>query len=185
MSKYIDRIIEVLDGNDTWQAVVLSRDEMGKARESVVFAYHYLDCYDTSTPGVFASAAALIASEKLSARARAYVEASGRQNNTYVVSLKSMLLSLENSIERAYSLLADSFYGKNIQRIIKALAGEKETVNDFGDEEYEDNPRQEFDWIIEDLQEQIEEISRVRTLARYFGYVEDPDRIRIIFFENS
>ena len=36
MGKYIDRIIEVLDDNNVWKAVVLPRNEMGEKEESIV-----------------------------------------------------------------------------------------------------------------------------------------------------
>ena len=39
MGKYIDRIIEVLDDNNVWKAVVLPRNEMGEKEESIVFGY--------------------------------------------------------------------------------------------------------------------------------------------------
>jgi hypothetical protein len=42
----------------------------------------------------------------------------------------------------------------------------------------------EYDAIMEDMQTIVLEISKIETLARYFGGVDDTDRIRVVFFES-
>jgi hypothetical protein len=68
--------------------------------------------------------------------------------------------------------------------IIKALAGEKQQESRNMEDEIDDNPRMEYDSIIENLWDLIREITKIETLARYFSGVDDPDRIRVVFFES-
>jgi hypothetical protein len=68
--------------------------------------------------------------------------------------------------------------------IIKALAGEKQQESRYMEDEIDANPRMEYDAIMEDMQNIVWEISKIETLARYFGGVDDTDRIRVVFFES-
>ena len=63
MGKYIDRIIEVLDDNNVWKAVVLPRNEMGENEESIVFGYPSDRNYDMDLDGTLVKSATEI-SEK-------------------------------------------------------------------------------------------------------------------------
>ena len=145
MGKYIDRIIEVLDDNNVWKAVVLPRNEMGEKEESIVFGY---------------------------------------LSDRNCVSLTAMKLQVGLCIEKCYSRLADSFHERNYQMIIKTLTGEQQQESRFVEDEIDDNPRMEYDSIMEDMQAMIQEISKIETLASYFGGVDDTDRIRVVFFDS-
>ena len=57
MGKYIDRIIEVLDDNNVWKAVVLPRNEMGEKEESIVFGYLSDRNYDMVLDGTLVKSA--------------------------------------------------------------------------------------------------------------------------------
>ena len=161
MGKYIDRIIEVLDDNNVWKAVVLPRNEMGEKEESIVFGY---------------------LSDRNSTRK--YVSAQKHQGPVYSVSLTAMKLQVGLCIEKCYSRLADSFHERNYQMIIKTLTGEQQQESRFVEDEIDDNPRMEYDSIMEDMQAMIQEISKIETLASYFGGVDDTDRIRVVFFDS-
>ena len=151
MGKYIDRIIEVLDDNNVWKAVVLPRNEMGEKEESIVFGYLHDSNYDPTFPGTLVESASDISEERLSEATRDYVSAQKHQGSVYCVSLTAMKLQVELCIERYYSQLTDSFHGRNYQMIIKALAGEKQQESRFMEDEIDANPRMEYDSIIEDL----------------------------------
>lgn len=184
MGKYIDRIIEVLDDNNVWKAVVLPRNEMGDKEESIVFGYLHDPNYDSTFPGTLVESASEISEERLSEATRDYVSAQKHQGPVYGILLTAMRLQVGLCIEKYYSRLADSFHGRNYQMIIKALAGEKQQESRFMEDDIDDNPRMEYDSIIEDLWDLIREITKIETLARYFGGVDDTDRIRVIFFES-
>lgn len=68
--------------------------------------------------------------------------------------------------------------------IIKALAGEKQQDSRFMEDEIDDNPRMEYDAIMEDMQGMLLEISKIEVLASYFGGTSEPDRIRMVFFDS-
>lgn len=184
MGKYIDRIIEVLDDNNVWKAVVLPRNEMGEKEESIVFGYLSDRNYDMVLDGTLVKSAKEIAEERLADATRDYVSAQKHQGSVYCVSLIAMKLQVELCIERYYSQLTDSFHGRNYQMIIKALAGEKQQESRYMEDEIDANPRMEYDAIMEDMQNIVWEISKIETLARYFGGVDDTDRIRVVFFES-
>lgn len=184
MGKYIDRIIEVLDDNNVWKAVVLPRNEMGKKEESIVFGYLHEPNYDSTFSGTLVESASVISEERLSEETRAYVSEYTHHGNIYTISLTAMKLRVGLCIEKYYSRLADSFHGRNYQIIIKALAGEKQQESRFMEDEIDDNPQMEYDSIIEDLWDLIREVTKIETLARYFSGVDDPDRIRVVFFES-
>ena len=184
MGKYIDRIIEILDDNNVWKAVVLPRNEMGDKEESIVFGYLHDPNYDSTFPGTLVESAADISEERLSEATRAYVTENIHHGNIYTISLTAMRLQVGLCIEKYYSRLTDSFHGRNYQMIIKALAGEKQQESRFMEDEIDDNPRMEYDSIIEDLWDLIREITKIEVLARYFGGVDDTDRIRVVFFES-
>ena len=176
MGKYIDRIIEVLDDNNVWKAVVLPRNEMGEKEESIVFGYLSDRNYDMVLDGTLVKSAKEIT--------RDYVSAQKHQGSVYCVSLTAMKLQVELCIERYYSQLTDSFHGRNYQMIIKALAGEKQQESRYMEDEIDDNPRMEYDAIIEDMQGMLLEISKIEVLASYFGGTNEPDRIRVVFFDS-
>ena len=182
MSKYIDRIIEVLDDNNVWKAVVLPRNEMSEKEESIVFGYLSDRNYDMVLDGTLVKSATEISEERLADATRGYVSAQKHQGPVYSVSLTAMKLQVELCIERYYSQLADSFHGRNYQMIVKALAGEKQQESRYMEDEFDDNPRMEYDAIMEDMQSMVQEISKIETLASYFGGTNDPDRIRVVFF---
>ena len=184
MGKYIDRIIEVLDGNNVWKAVVLPRNEMGENEESIVFGYLSDRNYDMVLDGTLVKSATKISEERLADATRDYVSAQKHQGPVYGVSLTAMKLQVELCIERYYSQLADSFHGRNYQMIIKALAGDKQQESRYMEDEIDDNPRMEYDAIMEDMQCMLLEISKIEVLASYFGGTNDPDRIRVVFFES-
>ena len=184
MGKYIDRIIEVLDDNNVWKAVVLPRNEMGDKEESIVFGYLHDPNYDSTFPGTLVESASEISEERLADATRKYVSAQKHQGPVYSVALTAMKLQVELCLERYYSQLADSFHGRNYQMIIKALAGEKQQENRYMEDEIEDNPRMEYDAIMEDMQIMVREISKIETLASYFSGVDDTDRIRVVFFDS-
>ena len=182
MGKYIDRIIEVLDDNNVWKAVVLPRNEMGEKEESIVFGYLSDRNYDMVLDGTLVKSAAEIAEEKLSEATKDYVSAQRHQGPVYSVSLTAMKLQVGLCIERYYSQLADSFHGRDYQ--IKALAGKKRQESRFMEDEIDDNPRMEYDAIMEDMQGMLLEISKIEVLASYFGGTNEPDRIRVVFFDS-
>jgi hypothetical protein len=64
------------------------------------------------------------------------------------------------------------------------LTGEQQQESRFVEDEIDDNPRMEYDSIMEDMQGMIQEISKIETLASYFGGVDDTDRIRVVFFDS-
>ena len=136
MGKYIDRIIEVLDDNNVWKAVVLPRNEMGEKEESIVFGY--------------LSDRKEISEERLADATRKYVSAQKHQGPVYSVSLTAMKLQVGLCIEKCYSRLADSFHERNYQMIIKTLTGEQQQESRFVEDEIDDNPRMEYDSIMED-----------------------------------
>ena len=184
MGTYIDRIIEVLDDNNVWKAVVLPRNEMGEKEESIVFGYLSDRNYDMVLDGTLVKSAKEIAEERLADATRDYVSAQKHQGSVYCVSLTAMKLQVELCIERYYSQLTDSFHGRNYQMIIKALAGEKQQESRYMEDEIDANPRMEYDAIMEDMQNIVWEISKIETLASYFGGVDDTDRIRVVFFDS-
>lgn len=184
MGKYIDRIIEVLDDNNVWKAVVLPRNEMGEKEESIVFGYLHDPNYDSTFSGTLVESASEISEERLSEATRDYVSAQKHQGPVYGILLTAMRLQVGLCIEKYYSRLAGSFHGRNYQMIIKALAGEKQQESRFMEDDIDDNPRMEYDSIIEDLWDLIREITKIEVLARYFGGVDDTDRIRVVFFES-
>lgn len=184
MGKYIDRIIEVLDDNNVCKSVVLPRNEMSEKKESIVFGYLHDSNYDPTFPGTLVESASDISEERLSEATRAYITEYTHHGNIYTISLTAMRLQVGLCIEKYYSRLADSFYGRNYQMIIKALAGEKQQESRNMEDEIDDNPRMEYDSIIEDLWDLIREITKIETLARYFSGVDDTDRIRVVFFES-
>ena len=184
MGKYIDRIIEVLDGNNVWKAVVLPRNEMGENEESIVFGYLSDRYYDMVLDGTLVKSATEISEERLADATIDYVSAQKHQGPVYSVLLTAMKLQVELCLERYYSQLADSFHGRNYQMIIKALAGEKQQENRYMEDEIDDNPRMEYDAIMEDMQIMVREISKIETLASYFSGVDDTDRIRVVFFDS-
>ena len=184
MGKYIDRIIEVLDDNNAWKAVVLPRNEMGDKEESIVFGYLHDPNYDSTFPGTLVESASEISEERLSEATRDYVSAQKHQGPVYSVLLTAMKLQVELCLERYYSQLADSFHGRNYQMIIKALAGGKQQEIRYMEEEIDDNPRMEYDAIMEDMQGMLLEISKIETLASYLGGTNEPDRIRVVFFDS-
>ena len=183
MGKYIDRIIEVLEDNNVWKAVVLPKNEMGEKEESIVFGYLSDRNYDMVLDGTLVKAATEITEERLADATRGYVSAQKHQGPVYSVSLTAMKLQVELCIERYYSQLADSFHGRNYQMIVKALAGEKQQES-YMEDEIDDNPRMEYDAIMEDMQSMVQEISKIETLASYFGGTNEPDRIRVVFFDS-
>ena len=134
--------------------------------------------------GTLVKSATEISEEKLADATRDYVSAQKHQGPVYSVSLTAMKLQVELCLERYYSQLADSFHGRNYQMIIKALAGEKQQENPYMEDEIDDNPRMEYDAIMEDMQIMVREISKIETLASYFGGVDDTDRIRVVFFDS-
>ena len=184
MGKYIDRIIEVLDDNNVWKAVVLPRNEMGDKEESIVFGYLHDPNYDSTFPGTLVESASEISEERLADATRKYVSAQKHQGPVYSVSLTAMKLQVGLCIEKCYSRLADSFHERNYQIIIKTLTGEQQQESRFVEDEIDDNPRMEYDSIMEDMQGMIQEISKIETLASYFGGVDDTDRIRVVFFDS-
>ena len=184
MGKYIDRIIEVLDDNNVWKAVVLPRNEMGDKEESIVFGYLHDPNYDSTFPGTLVESASEISEERLADATRKYVSAQKHQGPVYSVSLTAMKLQVGLCIEKCYSRLADSFHERNYQMIIKTLTGEQQQESRFVEDEIDDNPRMEYDSIMEDMQAMIQEISKIETLASYFGGVDDTDRIRVVFFDS-
>lgn len=184
MGKYIDRIIEVLDDNNVWKAVVLPRNEMGEKEESIVFGYLHDPNYDSTFPGTLVKSATEISEERLADATRDYVSTQKHQGPVYSVLLTAMKLQVELCLERYYSQLADSFHGRNYQMIIKALAGEKQQESRYMEDEIDDNPRMEYDAIIEDMQGMLLEISKIEVLASYFGGTNEPDRIRVVFFDS-
>ena len=184
MGKYIDRIIEVLDDNNVWKAVVLPRNEMGDKEESIVFGYLHDPNYDSTFPGTLVESASEISEERLADATRKYVSAQKHQGPVYSVSLTAMKLQVGLCIEKCYSRLADSFHERNYQIIIKTLTGEQQQESRFVEDEIDDNPRMEYDSIMEDMQAMIQEISKIETLASYFGGVDDTDRIRVVFFDS-
>ena len=184
MGKYIDRIIEVLDDNNVWKAVVLPRNEMGEKEESIVFGYLHDPNYDSTFPGTLVESASEISEERLADATRKYVSAQKHQGPVYSVSLTAMKLQVGLCIEKCYSRLADSFHERNYQMIIKTLTGEQQQESRFVEDEIDDNPRMEYDSIMEDMQAMIQEISKIETLASYFGGVDDTDRIRVVFFDS-
>lgn len=171
------RIIEILNDNNVWQALVLPNGPDGK--NSLVVSHN--DCSDwrRNIPGTYGSMASAISIDDLSAATKAYVLSEGIKE-AYCVSLKTMCLVIENWIERDYNNLSDSFYGKNLTYILKVIAGEK-FPECLGVEDMH-NPRMVFDDYIEDFREQLYELSRVETLAEYVAGVTNRDRIRVIFF---
>ena len=183
MGKYIDRIIEVLDDNNVWKAVVLPRNEMGENEESIVFGYLSDRNYDMDLDGTLVKSAIEISEEKLADATRDYVSAQNHQGPVYGVSLTAMKLQVCLCIERYYSQLADSFHDRNYQMIIKALAGEKQQESRYMEDEIDDNPRMEYDAIMEDMQGMLQDISKI-VLASYFGGTNEPDRIRVVFFDS-
>lgn len=184
MGKYIDRIIEVLDDNNVWKAVVLPRNEMGEKEESIVFGYLSDRYYDMVLDGTLVKSAKEISEERLADATRKYVSAQKHQGPVYSVSLTAMKLQVGLCIEKCYSRLADSFHERNYQMIIKTLTGEQQQESRFVEDEIDDNPRMEYDSIMEDMQGMIQEISKIETLASYFGGVDDTDRIRVVFFDS-
>ena len=184
MGKYIDRIIEVFDDNNVWKAVVLPMNEMGENEDSIVFGYLSDRNYDMVMDGTLVKSATEISEEKLADATRDYVSAQKHQGPVYSVSLTAMKLQVELCLERYYSQLADSFHGRNYQMIIKALAGEKQQENRYMEDEIDDNPRMEYDAVMEDMQIMVREISKIETLASYFSGVDDTDRIRVVFFDS-
>ena len=184
MGKYIDRIIEVLDDNNVWKAVVLPRNEMGDKEESIVFGYLHDPNYDSTFPGTLVESASEISEERLADATRKYVSAQKHQGPVYSVSLTAMKLQVGLCIEKCYSRLADSFHERNYQIITKTLTGEQQQESRFVEDEIDDNPRMEYDSIMEDMQGMIQEISKIETLASYFGGVDDTDRIRVVFFDS-
>jgi hypothetical protein len=52
------------------------------------------------------------------------------------------------------------------------------------EDEIDDNPRMEYDAIMEDMQGMLLEISKIEVLASYFGGTNEPDRIRVVFFDS-
>lgn len=184
MGKYIDRIIEILDDNNVWKAVVLPRNEMGEKEESIVFGYLHDPNYNPTFPGTLVESASDISEERLSEATRAYVTGQTHYGQIYTISLTAMRLQVGLCIEKCYSRLADSFHGRSYQMIIKALAGDKQQESRSFEDETDENPRMEYDSIIEDLWNLIREITKIETLARYFGGVDDTDRIRVVFFES-
>jgi hypothetical protein len=85
MGKYIDRIIEVLDDNNVWKAVVLPRNEMGEKEESIVFGYLSDRNYDMVLDGTLVKSAKEIAEERLADATRDYVSAQKHQGSVYCV----------------------------------------------------------------------------------------------------
>ena len=184
MGKYIDRIIEVLDDNNAWKAVVLPRNEMGENEESIVFGYLSDRNCDMVLDGTLVKTATEISEKRLADATRDYVSTQKHQGPVYSVSLTAMKLQVGLCIERYYSQLADSFHGRDYQMIIKALAGEKRQESRFMEDEIDDNPRMEYDAIMEDMQGMLLEISKIEVLASYFGGTNEPDRIRVVFFDS-
>ena len=155
-----------------------------KKEDSIVFGYLSDRNYDMVMDGTLVKSATEISEEKLADATRDYVSAQKHQGPVYSVSLTAMKLQVELCLERYYSQLADSFHGRNYQMIIKALAGEKQQENRYMEDEIDDNPRMEYDAIMEDMQIMVREISKIETLASYFSGVDDTDRIRVVFFDS-
>ena len=149
-----------------------------------MFGYLHDPNYDSTFPDTLVESASEISEERLSEATRDYVSAQKHQGPVYSVSLTAMKLQVELWIERYYSQLADSFHGRNYQMIVKALAGEKQQESRYMEDEIDDSPRMEYDAIMEDMQSMVQEISKIETLASYFGGTNDPDRIRVVFFDS-
>ena len=182
MSKYIDRIIEV-DDNNVWKPIVLSHDEFGDPKESMVFGYSFDSIYDREDPVSLVCSSAVIPLASLGDATRAYIAGRNSQEQIYCVSLRTMLLQSESYIERSYAQLADSFHGHNYREIMKAIVDGKQPDGQCHQDE--DSPRMEYDCIIEDLRKMFAEIYKIETIAKYVAGVTDPDKIRIVFFGNG
>ncbi|MBQ9678545.1 MAG: hypothetical protein IJV44_10460 [Prevotella sp.] len=184
MSKYIDRIIEVLDDNNVWQTVMLPTDGMGDKEESVVFGYAHDSNYDVNMAGTLVRSATEISVEKVAETTRAYIKGHNHQYQIYAVSLTAMKLQVELCIERYYSQLADCFHGRNYHTVMKAFLDTKQQGGQCLEDNVYDNPHEVYNDIMEDVQDMVGEMSKIETLARYISGVTDPDRIRMIFFQN-
>ena len=79
MSKYIDRIIEVLDDNNVWQMVILPTDGMGDKEAAVIFGYTYDSNYDVNMACTLVRSATEISVEKVAEATRTYIKGQNHQ----------------------------------------------------------------------------------------------------------
>lgn len=176
MSKYIDRIIEIQDDNGVWNAVTLGQ------RSSIVFEYEYNTNYDMNLYGTLVEQASPIETHRLAIDTREHITKSNLSGLVYGITLKTMKMQVTIMAERAYSQLADSFHDAGLTALLKAVIS-KGAAQSSVDQECTD-PRMEYDSIIENLLGAVQEMAKIEAIASYVAGVTNPDRIRVVFFQN-
>ncbi len=110
MSQYKDRIIEVLNGNNVWQAVSLPYDMTGNKKESLLFSSLADQQYDVALTNNYGVITKPIETEKLSEAVRVYISRRGNIKRVYTVSLTAMKAQTELLVVRFVTFSFISYY---------------------------------------------------------------------------